>query len=70
MAKELGLFLCSNAVRFDHPYHKGSEHELWDGAAAQLPTEIGHHITCLSEGSKVVMNARIEVPQKFAALLE
>jgi len=70
MAKKLGLFLCSSAVRFDHPYHKGSEHEIGDGVAAQLPTEIGHQITCLSEGGTVVMNVRIEVPRKFAALLE
>ena len=65
----LGLFLCSSSVQFYHPCYKASDLKMND-EGLQDTTEVGHNVTFVSEGSALVVNACIELPQKFAALIE
>ena len=65
----LGLFLCSSSVQFYHPYYKALDLKM-NGEGLQDSTEVGHNVTFVSEGSALVVNACIELPQKFAALIE
>ena len=70
VAKNLGLFLCSSAVRFNHPYYSGTDHIKSWGGSAQLLEEIGHRIAFCSKSNMVVVKASIDLPQKFSDLLE
>jgi len=67
----LGLFLCASSVRFHHPHYKEASDlklKMGDGAFQNV-TEIGHEVTVVNEADAVVMNACIELPQKFASLV-
>ncbi|KAL7523127.1 hypothetical protein ACHAXR_000634 [Thalassiosira sp. AJA248-18] len=67
MAK-LGLFLCSSAVRFEHPYYKVSECNEFDSNMPSQFSPGGGQVRFHPEGDRVIINASIELPQKFAAL--
>jgi len=77
---ELGLFLCSNEVTFEHPHYKASEYNRSNvdlsidgksghGSTSTSTSENSNVRICL-KGEKVMITARIELPQKFATLLK
>ena len=62
--RQRGLFLCSNAIRIQHPYFiSPSGREEWDSTfesdSLYKDKESGH----------VMVNARIDIPSKFNSFL-
>lgn len=67
---KLGLFLCSNAVRFEHPHFEASRDEWSESAStARLPPD-GDRVDFRVKGSRVIVDASIRLPQRFDTLME
>jgi len=64
---KLGLFLCSSAVQFEHPYYKALECSEQNGRDF---LSNGGKVMVHPDGDKMILHATIELPQKFEAIMK